>query len=491
MYDSKEFVSKRKSMLIAPAGFGKTYTVAECLSQITESGKQLVLTHTHAGISSIKEKILAANLANSKYAVETITSFAQKYVLSFYCGNIPEQSDSGNYYPFIINIANKIFKRKSILNILSRTYSGLFIDEYQDCTTSQHDLIMSLAEVLPTRIFGDHLQGIFGFNGELLVDMEDSNVMGEFFDNKSTLDKPWRWIKGNNELLGSDLQLIRNRIEKNELLNLSEFKSIETVIINEEDLYNPIKNYRQKISSLLEERSLLFIHPVSTSIYPREKFVGRFNNRVSLIESIDEKDFYNLSKEADTITSENVILKIRNLSYSLFKESGNDIWFNEWGFRQKKNEKDKILLRSITDKIELLRQNVSYSLLSQVLKDIRRLPEIRCNRRELFHSFCKALEGAELNKLSAYQAMVSNRNHIRRMGRKIYGKCIGTTLLTKGLEFETVAILNAHKFISKKDLYVALTRASKRLIVFTNSNILNPYKLLNRESISRQLKLDF
>ncbi|MFV1977526.1 MAG: hypothetical protein ACC651_17435 [Candidatus Scalindua sp.] len=44
------------------------------------------------------------------------------------------------------------------------------------------------------------------------------------------------------------------------------------------------------------------------------------------------------------------------------------------------------------------------------------------------------------------------------MGRKIKGKCIGTTLLTKGLEFDTVAILNARKFDCPKNLYVALTR---------------------------------
>ena len=89
---------------------------------------------------------------------------------------------------------------------------------------------------------------------------------------------------------------------------------------------------------------------------------------------------------------------------------------------------------------------------------------------------CKALEQAEYQKISVYEAMKRIKNVKRRMGRRISGKCIGTTLLTKGLEFDTVAILNAQNFKSPKNLYVALTRASNRLLIFTNTMILNPYE---------------
>ena len=36
------------------------------------------------------------------------------------------------------------------------------------------------------------------------------------------------------------------------------------------------------------------------------------------------------------------------------------------------------------------------------------------------------------------ERMTQNRNKVRIVGRKVDGKCIGTTLLTKGLEFEDV-----------------------------------------------------
>jgi len=122
-----------------------------------------------------------------------------------------------------------------------------------------------------------------------------------------------------------------------------------------------------------------------------------------------------------------------------------------------------------------VKQNFSYSLIAKILFDIHNLPNIKCYRKDLFQSICKSLDDAEHDQSTVYDAMVGRRNIIRRMGRKVYGKCLGTTLLTKGLEFDTVVIMNIHKFTCPKNLYVALTRASKRLIIFTSTRTLAPY----------------
>lgn len=53
--DIDTFLSANKSMVIAPAGFGKTYTIAECIASYRGEKRVLVLTHTHAGIASLKE----------------------------------------------------------------------------------------------------------------------------------------------------------------------------------------------------------------------------------------------------------------------------------------------------------------------------------------------------------------------------------------------------------------------------------------------------
>ncbi len=114
----KNFISKSHSMLIAPAGYGKTHTIAECLEYTI--GKQLVLTHTHVGVSSIKEKIKKRGIGSSNYNVETITSFAQKYVIAFYDNSkIPPQENSKKYYPFIINKFLEILELNQIKKIFT------------------------------------------------------------------------------------------------------------------------------------------------------------------------------------------------------------------------------------------------------------------------------------------------------------------------------------------------------------------------------------
>jgi DNA helicase-2/ATP-dependent DNA helicase PcrA len=96
-------------------------------------------------------------------------------------------------------------------------------------------------------------------------------------------------------------------------------------------------------------------------------------------------------------------------------------------------------------------------------------------RRELLNSLLQAMIKSVNEGISVYDAMKEHKNIIRRVGRKIQGKCIGTTLLTKGLEFDTVAIFDAHKFESPKHLYVALTRCCKNLILFTDGAQLGPF----------------
>ncbi|MEO6135772.1 MAG: UvrD-helicase domain-containing protein [Ginsengibacter sp.] len=472
MFNHLEFTSKEKSMLIAPAGFGKTHTIAECLKTTKNNEKQLILTHTHAGVASIKEKIKKEGIPNSSFEVETITSFAQKYVLAFYTGNdLPSQDDSKLYYPFIIEKANALFKLKPIRQIISNTYNGLFVDEYQDCMVTQHNLVLSLSELFPTHIIGDFLQGIFGFNGEQLVDLNDELAMKGFIDSKYELDKPQRWLNDNNALLGADLKIIREDLINNNEIDLKKYPSIELKLITELDLYNPMTDYCRQIRNLLREKNVLLLHPDSTSIYPRLKIIKTFNNGFTLVESIDDKDFYILSKEADLLTKENVRTDLIGLCYKLFNKTGIDNWFNGTGLKNKTKTEDKVKSLPLEIQIRLLENGFSFLNFSQLLKNIKGLPEVKCYRKELFITFCKALEDAEIQNISVLEAMNDKRNMIRRIGRKIYGRCIGTTLLTKGLEFDTVAILNAQKFKCPKHLYVAMTRASKRLIVFTNNSI--------------------
>lgn len=469
MINIDEFLKYPKCLLIAPAGFGKTHTITDCLKKLqVDSKKQLILTHTHAGVSSIKEKLKKQGIHNN-YEIETISSFIQRFVLAYNHNNvIPNIEDSKKYYSFVNKVAVTLFKSRIISEVIFSTYSGLFVDEYQDCTKTQHSIIKILAEILPTRLLGDFLQGIFEFN-EPTVDLTCSTEMDGFIQNSFKLSQPQRWLNGNNADLGNDLKAIRNKLINKENIDLKLFKSIEVYNYTSLDLHTPRTDYNRLIWSLIgSSNSFLIIHSNTTSIEPRKKVSQKFNNSLVLIESIDDKLFYKLSKLLDQINSGNAAVKLREFSLDLFNKSEVNNWFNEKGFKRKTKQEEKDRINELNNLFTDFKSN-----LCLIIFKISKLPNFKCYRPEVLSSLLKAIEIAHREKSNYYQAMITYRNLVRRLGRKVDGKCIGTTLLTKGLEFDTVLILDAQKFTCPKHFYVAITRACKKLIIVTENNTLS------------------
>lgn len=194
------------------------------------------------------------------------------------------------------------------------------------------------------------------------------------------------------------------------------------------------------------------------------------------MESIDDKDFYKISKKFDELVESYSFLILKNIMLELFAKTEINEWFNDKGIKNKKDVEDKKRTEPIKERLEKLNSTFSFNELSNLLNDISKILKIKCYRKELLYSLKNALQEAQEENLTVYEAMTNNRNLIRRNGKKVTGKCVGTTLLTKGLEFETVIIINAHNFNCPKNLYVALTRASKKLYIFSETSVLNLYK---------------
>ena len=208
--DWSEFLVNHKGLVIAPAGHGKTHAIAECLKQCGD-GRQLVLTHTHAGIAAIQKKLKKMQVASTCYHIETIAGFAQSLVLAFLgSGKIPSREED-SYFPTVTLEACRLLAVESLRTVLRISYKSLFVDEYQDCSDNQHKLIMQLAEIMPTHIFGDEMQGIFAFDGatrDFNKDLVDFKIYDE-------LKTPWRWkVNGNCEALGQWILNTRHLLEQ-------------------------------------------------------------------------------------------------------------------------------------------------------------------------------------------------------------------------------------------------------------------------------------
>jgi DNA helicase-2/ATP-dependent DNA helicase PcrA len=65
----------------------------------------------------------------------------------------------------------------------------------------------------------------------------------------------------------------------------------------------------------------------------------------------------------------------------------------------------------------------------------------------------------------------SIRDRARMTGRYVPKKAVGSTLLFKGLEADVSIILNADT-MNARDLYVALTRGTKKLVVCSSEHLL-------------------
>jgi 16S rRNA C967 or C1407 C5-methylase (RsmB/RsmF family) len=72
-----------------------------------------------------------------------------------------------------------------------------------------------------------------------------------------------------------------------------------------------------------------------------------------------------------------------------------------------------------------------------------------------------------------HEAAVHMREQNRLLGRPLPRRAVGSTLLLKGLEAEVAIILNADD-LNAHNLYVAITRGSKRIVVCSRSPMLNP-----------------
>lgn len=208
--DWSEFINSDQSFLEAYAGHGKTTAIADCLLQSAPDSHFLILTHTHAGIASLLKKFKSKNVPSPKYQLETIDGFAQRIVLSQQGDkNLPSQEDK-KYFKVAVEICEDLLKSKRIQYVMGITYNGVFVDEYQDCSPQQHQMILTLTQNIPLHCLGDHMQGIFSFGDESIVDL-DRDLF--FFHKFHSLTFPWRWYP-NNLPLGNKIKAMREELEK-------------------------------------------------------------------------------------------------------------------------------------------------------------------------------------------------------------------------------------------------------------------------------------
>lgn len=442
----------------APAGCGKTEAIVRTVGDYCND-PQLILTHTHAGVDALRQRFRQHQVPASRFRVDTIAGWAWGWVRKYpdnasYHGST-EFAEWNDVYSAMSNLLQKDFVRHGVLN----SYAGVIVDEYQDCTVPMHHLIVQLKGLLPCRILGDQLQGIFGFGDNQLVDWSD--VEGEFTTDLGTLDTPHRWIKAGNRRLGEWLLETRPAFRENREPDFGrspiERRSIDYRALGSELI--GLNHRKDGKICVIGPNSRRLPAGIETTLVNRSYRVLEPNELPALKKLIQPLSDGSLKQKATA-------------SMSFMKQAFGSITGNDQAFIEKilKGEKQRPRLAARKALCEIHSAGTTPDLLLALLEYVERSDGVNCKLKESVSALKCILEehidtSADLKSLYAHE--ISKRKY---QSRSNVFRCIGSTLLVKGLEFDHTVILRGQHWGNSKDLYVALTRGSKSVTLVDLAN---------------------
>lgn len=465
--DLDKIMQMPSAAIIAPAGHGKTEMIADIVEHA--EGKQLLLTHTNAGVDAIEKRLQKRNVSKEKYVVTTIAAFCIKWCVSYdRTGHFDKTLSPLNggkeekaYYAQLYSGARNIFVSSWAGDVLRASYAGIVVDEYQDCIQEQHEIVLAMNKYLPVRVLGDPMQGIFSFAGDL-VDWSHLD-----FPVIDVVTKPWRWSKCNPEL-GEYLMTVRKALlpalskQKCRVQIDPQNKNVKVVEPASFTGYSHLKE-------LSQYSSVVYI-----TKWPRQQL--NFCMHMPGIFQYDEKqDCTELFKYAnlfDTTTGAELALSIIKFASEGLTGVGKAL--KSYIEKLKANSFDFSRIKKNTEVGNILTEtapNLSKGSILKLLTWFSASKEFKQYRSELLAEMIRSVKYAIEHDVTIHDAATHIRKDAPLQKRYTGFKFLSSrTLLSKGLEFDCV-IIDMTTPLDAKDFYVAMTRAMRKIYIISNSNI--------------------
>jgi hypothetical protein len=462
--------------VVAPAGFGKTHLIAS--STALSAGRQLILTHTYAGVNSLYRKMQTLGVNPKQYRIDTIASWSLRLCLAYretsgWASERPADNEWGALYRSCAVMLDHAFVRR----IVRASYSGMFVDEYQDCSIDQHEIVLRLSRDLPCRVMGDPLQGIFDFDGQNPVDWA-RDVQGNF-EPLGRLEVPHRWLRAEAPELGEWLRAARERLEQGRPLDLNANRPASVHLVRNAAL--PALLHIGQATACRNVRAaagqtIVAIHKGDGEHKTKCHALSRnLGGLYSSIEEVEGKSVFSFINEITGAARPRTRLK-KVIGFAERCMTGVRVAVPAGTQRG-----EQVAIRANTRNPEIARLANAYledghsSSLRALLKEIRRTPNVDLIRADLFNRVLGVLQTQILNpQMTLRDAGDQYQREFRHKGRPVgHRRLIGTTLLVKGLEYDHAIVLEATS-LSRKDLYVALTRGARSLTIVTSNTVVNP-----------------
>lgn len=466
--DDIDLLAIERGLVVAPAGCGKTQLIVKAMKRHTANKPILILTHTNAGVAALRNRLDCAKVQPSRYRVSTIDGFAIRLV-----GMFPGLSelDVGQLkaerppYKRIREAACKILAQDRIDELIRATYVRLFVDEYQDCSQWQHAVVFNLSRVLPTCVLGDQLQAIFDFGDDSLADW--NGQVGSHFPVVAELKIPWRWINAGARELGHWVLAARKALLAGQKIDLRNVPSaVDWVQLDGTSADRP-KQLKASNTKPHTANGQVLIIGDSMSPLSQQRLARQIPDAV-VIESVDLRDLVSFASRLD-LASPDAIKEVASFASTLMTATS----------------ADQLIQRLETIKAGRARRGISsleqaaldfctaptYRRVAELLAEFNSQPGVHVYRRAVLRACLRSLNECDAGAITFRDAAVRAREHYRMGGRVLPRRGVGSTLLLKGLEAEVCVVVEGDK-LNAKNLYVAVTRGSNRLVICSRNPVL-------------------
>lgn len=453
----------------APAGCGKTQLIADTLKDHFGAKPILILTHTNAGVSALRARLVKNKVPNSAYRISTLDGFAMRLI-----GRFPKRSNLNprilelespkTDYPTIRETACALLQSGHLTEVLQASYAGILVDEYQDCLKIQHYMLTWAAQALPTSVLGDPMQAIFGFAGKL-VDWK-TDVEG-FYPSLGLLATPWRWNLAGAPVFGAWLLAARTKLQNGQGIDLRTAPAEVTWV--QLTAANADEQRRVAAGSRPVNNGTVLIIGDSTSPQSQQSICSKTPG-ATVVESVELRDLVKFGKSFNPLSPNALSTLVEYATSLMTGVVPSTLYPRIASIHNGRNKTPPTLTELLA--VEFTR-SPSLGGAIKLLEAFSTQSDTHVYRPEMLRCSLYAMNMALSGGVTFSAACVQVRERNRHLGRSVSKRAVGSTLLLKGLESDMAVVLQPEK-MSAQDLYVAISRGARQLVICSENPVLRP-----------------
>lgn len=455
---AREILKAAPCRVLLPAGCGKTHTVVCVAREAAAFGKRiLVLTHTNAGVDAIRRRLKRLDVSQTDIKVRTIASWTRALALAYpRCSGYTETDAESVGFDAACTSAIAAMKNPHVAAMLRHSYDYLVVDEYQDCTSSQHAVVRVLEDIIgPLMVFGDPLQAIYDFGDSRLIEWDTDLIdLPEVAPDVI----PWRWEKTNPKL-GRYLLDVRDCL-------------IDGTYVAFND--NAIRWVKDAPEARVN--TMLSMAGAAGSVVILDKFENqceaiarRLKGRFHVMEDLAGTKATRTAARIDQGDAPKAAAAILELAKASFAGLPGPLTSKLEKLQAggpmpafKRDGKSGEVLQALAD----VASEISPLCVAVLMDAISALPTATLFRREAWTDLRNATTAWQQGASSLSDALQARQTRKRAAGRGLPARTVTRPVLVKGQEFDHAIVL-AKDGIDRRDLYVALTRASTSVTVIS------------------------